>query len=1032
MLASMNQVMLKIHGKIPKKSFIAIVTRCLLVEGSSEGGIRSPVASHRANCYHHLSLLVTTHRSSPNYHPSSVDTLKSTTWIQRFFCNHVGVGGYFSEELQDINANEIESNWDQVVDNFDNMDLRPELLRGVYAYGFERPSAIQQRAIVPVIKGHDVIAQAQSGTGKTATFSISILQKLNLDVRGTQALILAPTRELAQQIQKVVVALGDYMNITSMACVGGTNVREDMAKLQEGCQVVVGTPGRVFDMLKRGALKAATIKLFCLDEADEMLSRGFTEQIYDIFTLLPSDTQVVLLSATMPADVLEVTKKFMREPIRILVKRDELTLEGIKQFYIAVEKEEWKLDTLCDLYETVTITQAVIFCNTRRKVDWLTQKLTEREFTVSAMHGDMEQGVREGIMKDFRGGTSRVLITTDLLARGIDVQQVSLVINYDLPANRENYIHRIGRGGRFGRKGVAINFVTTEDVRMLRDIELKDSRSIRILISTGMIPVSLRWALALSQRLVPSVRSPLNYLPDTKAKASPKATRRDEDAKSVASQIEAAYQVQVQDKEADFPDGGLRAWLVSAGPGISSLLPGDHAPPHFSFKNVRSFQTLLYGLVTGRMFDLGYFRGPQLAAAALFVAGTFLTAECKEYWQFLLCQGLAVGVRVLHLCASERLRRWLVACVGTFVWDHDSGHNPLVSSWVSHRHCSLRVKYRRHNHSYRSETAYPDDWVQVGNTSVCNPSQSAMPPPLSRSYSIGFILLVVVVVAVLTTRRRLPPVFVAGGLLNPSAFRYAPYSLYVLAALLAWLGLYTVLTYLQVYAKEVKISPNLIPYLISISNGASFFGRIGSGYLSDRIGPLNALIPATMITGVATYAWPFARSDGSLIAIACIYGGSLGFFTGMWPMPVSTMGSVDDVGRRTGMLMSIVTIGALAGPPSSGAIRDATGSFEYVGYYAGERVACGSVIVLCVLSMVGVKYATLGRFTDIGIDSRVEFHAHFEITFLPEECPIYVKMKGGGRFVRQRIRGVSLNLHHETWCRKAHASARSTFDSISI
>ncbi|CAE7169756.1 unnamed protein product [Rhizoctonia solani] len=376
-----------------------------------------------------------------------------------------------TEELQDVNANEIESNWDEVVDNFDNMGLRAELLRGVYAYGFERPSAIQQRAIVPVIKGHDVIAQAQSGTGKTATFSISILQKLDLDVRGTQALILAPTRELAQQIQKVVVALGDYMSITSMACVGGTNVREDMQKLKEGCQVVVGTPGRVFDMLNRGALNSQTIKLFCLDEADEMLSRGFTEQIYDIFKHLPSDTQVVLLSATMPADVLEVTKKFMRDPIRILVKRDELTLEGIKQFYIAVEKEEWKLDTLCDLYETVTITQAVIFCNTRRKVDWLTTKLTEREFTVSAMHGDMEQNVREGIMKDFRSGTSRVLITTDLLARGIDVQQVSLVINYDLPANRENYIHRIGRGGRFGRKGVAINFVTTEDVRMLRDIE---------------------------------------------------------------------------------------------------------------------------------------------------------------------------------------------------------------------------------------------------------------------------------------------------------------------------------------------------------------------------------------------------------------------------------------------------------------------------------------------------------------------------------------------------------------------------------
>lgn len=173
----------------------------------------------------------------------------------------------------------------------------------------------------------------------------------------------------------------------------------------------------------------------------------------------------------MPQDVLEVTTKFMRDPVRILVKKDELTLEGIKQFYIAVEKEDWKLDTLSDLYETVTITQAVIFCNTRRKVDWLTDKLTARDFTVSAMHGDMDQAQRDLIMKEFRSGSSRVLIATDLLARGIDVQQVSLVINYDLPANRENYIHRIGRGGRFGRKGVAINFVTADDVRMMREIE---------------------------------------------------------------------------------------------------------------------------------------------------------------------------------------------------------------------------------------------------------------------------------------------------------------------------------------------------------------------------------------------------------------------------------------------------------------------------------------------------------------------------------------------------------------------------------
>jgi len=202
-----------------------------------------------------------------------------------------------------------------------------------------------------------------------------------------------------------------------------------------------------------------------------MLSRGFKDQIYDVFQHLPAKVQVCLFSATMPEEILEISQRFMRDPIRILVKRDELTLEGIKQFYIAVEREDWKLETLCDLYETLTITQAIIYCNTRRKVDWLTDKMGGRDFTVSSMHGDMEQQERDLIMREFRSGSSRVLITTDLLARGIDVQQVSLVINYDLPGNRENYIHRIGRSGRFGRKGVAINFVAEEDKRVMKDIE---------------------------------------------------------------------------------------------------------------------------------------------------------------------------------------------------------------------------------------------------------------------------------------------------------------------------------------------------------------------------------------------------------------------------------------------------------------------------------------------------------------------------------------------------------------------------------
>lgn len=215
---------------------------------------------------------------------------------------------------------------------------------------------------------YDVIAQAQSGTGKTATFSIAILQQIDTSIRQCQALILAPTRELAMQIQKVIIALGDYMKAQCHACIGGTNVKEDVRKLELGSHVIVGTPGRVFDMINRNVLRTNTIKLFVLDEADEMLSRGFKDQIHDVFRMLPPDVQVILLSATMPADVLEVSKYFMRDPVRILVKKEELTLEGIKQFFVNVEKEEWKIGTLCDLYGTLSITQSVIFCNTRRKV----------------------------------------------------------------------------------------------------------------------------------------------------------------------------------------------------------------------------------------------------------------------------------------------------------------------------------------------------------------------------------------------------------------------------------------------------------------------------------------------------------------------------------------------------------------------------------------------------------------------------------------------------------------------------------------
>jgi len=358
-----------------------------------------------------------------------------------------------------------------VYESFDDYDLNENLLRGIYSHGFEKPSAIQQRGIKPILDGRDTIGQAQSGTGKTATFVIGVLQRINWDRDACQSLILAPTRELANQIQKVTLAIGDYLRVRCHVCIGGTVVREDINKLRDGQHMVVGTPGRVLDMICKRHLRVDDLITFVLDEADEMLSHGFTDQIYDIFKSIPPNIQVCLFSATMAPETLELTNKFMRDAVRILVKKDELTLEGIRQFYIAIEQEGWKLDILCDLYETLTITQAIIYCNTRRKVDFLADELQKRDFTISTMHADLVQRERDLVMREFRSGSSRVLISTDLLARGIDVQQVSLVINYDLPQKMENYLHRIGRSGRFGRKGVAINFVTNSDVRTMKDIE---------------------------------------------------------------------------------------------------------------------------------------------------------------------------------------------------------------------------------------------------------------------------------------------------------------------------------------------------------------------------------------------------------------------------------------------------------------------------------------------------------------------------------------------------------------------------------
>jgi translation initiation factor 4A len=354
---------------------------------------------------------------------------------------------------------------------FDDMELSESILRGIYAYGFETPSTIQKRAIMPIIQGRDTIAQAQSGTGKTGTFTIGMLQRIDPGMNECQAIIMAPTRELVEQIYRVVKALSDFMDIQIHSCVGGKSIQDDIKILRKGAHVVIGTPGRMLDMINRRALLLKHLKLIILDEADEMLSIGFKDQVYSIFEQMPSDTQVCLFSATMPNAMIQLSERFLRMPARIIVKRDEVTLDGIKQYYVNVSKNEWKLETLCDLYEQLTITQAIIYCNTRQTVEWLSEEMNKRDFSVTAFHSELDQKQREMLMNQFRLGTTRVLISTDILGRGIDVQQVSLVFNYDIPTKSENYIHRIGRSGRFGRKGVAINFVTDDTIQDMQRIQ---------------------------------------------------------------------------------------------------------------------------------------------------------------------------------------------------------------------------------------------------------------------------------------------------------------------------------------------------------------------------------------------------------------------------------------------------------------------------------------------------------------------------------------------------------------------------------
>ncbi|KAK3817695.1 MAG: P-loop containing nucleoside triphosphate hydrolase protein [Benniella sp.] len=378
-----------------------------------------------------------------------------------------------SIRLSEDKPYEMEFKQDEVVENFEsfeNMKLNPELLRGIYANGLKRPSTIQQRIIQPIFKNQDVILQAHSGTDRIVALSIPILQRLDLSNKQCQALILVSSHELAQQVREVVAALGFFMKAKCHASVGGpggSNIKEDIARIGKGIHVIVGTLGRLLDMIKRGKLKTEFIKTFVMDEG--MLSQTFKDQFNEVFQRMPSSTQVVLIT-TAARRTEKVATKFLRDPVRVVAKGDGLS-PAIKQFYLAMEKEEAKLDTLCKLCDTIPAPHIVIFCNTHLKVRELMDRLVARKYTVSAILRTTDETQREAIMEAFGSGTSRILILTDLLAYRVDEQPVSLVINYELPIIKEDYSRRVGLASRDGNNGVAINLVSGTDMNVMKRIE---------------------------------------------------------------------------------------------------------------------------------------------------------------------------------------------------------------------------------------------------------------------------------------------------------------------------------------------------------------------------------------------------------------------------------------------------------------------------------------------------------------------------------------------------------------------------------
>jgi translation initiation factor 4A len=355
--------------------------------------------------------------------------------------------------------------------SFDDLNLREKLLRGVYSYGFENPSLIQHKSVPVMCKGVDLIAQAQSGTGKTGAFTIGCLNKIDESLKRTQVLIISPTHELVNQTYDVLENMGKYMDVTMMKVMGGTNMNECRDGLSKDPQIIVGSPGRILDMINRRHLYTDNIRQVILDEADEILSYGFKESIHDIIKTLSDKAQICLFSATIPDDVLELSNSFLRNPETILIKKEALTLEGITQFFINVKVNDWKYDVLKDLYDTINISQCIIYINSKNKLIEIYESLMRDNFPVSFIHGELRGDERKRTMNEFKSGKTRILLSTDLLSRGIDIQQLSLVINFDLPKSKETYIHRIGRSGRYGRKGVSINLVTDRDMDYMKEIE---------------------------------------------------------------------------------------------------------------------------------------------------------------------------------------------------------------------------------------------------------------------------------------------------------------------------------------------------------------------------------------------------------------------------------------------------------------------------------------------------------------------------------------------------------------------------------